>query len=152
MLNSLPYLKRKLKNYRTLNKVGDVYLSRSMEALSEVQQRKKNLDEQLEKTDEALNQSSFYHTQGDKLVPELMANQNIYVNALINDRVQQLEKLGRLEKDVDEKLKEVFKLKKTNEAVQHKMQLAKHQMMETYLKKMDLEIADVLQNSPGGQD
>ncbi len=153
MLNSPAFLKRKLKNYRTLNKVGEVNLQKSVEALSEVQQQKLQIDEQLEKTEQALNQSAvFYQHQGDQLVPELMGNQSLYVSALVTAHQEHKKAQSALAQDVDSKLSEVFKLKKTNEVVASKMHSAQQQMLELYHRRMDAEIAEVVQQTTGEQD
>lgn len=153
MKNTLSFLKRKLKNFSTLNKVGHVKLNKTLTELSEVQQQKQNLSEQLDKTNEAISQSALYSKDpGGELVPELMGNQSLYVGTLVQEQQQQQDRLDSLEKDVEQQLKAVFKQKKTNEVVEHKIQLAQQQLGELYFKQMDQEVAELQKKSTGGPD
>jgi hypothetical protein len=152
MHNSIPYLKRKLKNYNTLNKVGDLNLKHNIAQLSEVQQRKFAVDKQLKQANDALAQSAvFFQRQNDEvIIPELMANMSIYVNELVQEQQQKSQAVDMLSKDVDLKRQEVLKLKKSNQVVEDKMSLVNREVTDLYFKKMDEEVADLLQTKKQG--
>ena len=149
MKNKIPYLSRKLQNFRVLQKVGDMRLNDSTSELAKVQQRQQGLRQDLQRGQEELSQLDNISRQPNKaLVPELMASQSLYVGQLVHQQQQTELQLQQQNQRVDDQLKTVLKLKKTSQLVADKIVNTRGQMINVYDQQMDEALSDVRRSTP----
>ncbi|MFT4925219.1 MAG: hypothetical protein ACI8WB_001311 [Phenylobacterium sp.] len=141
MKNKIPYLSRKLQNFRVLQKVGDMRLHDSTSELAKVQQRQHGLRQDLLRSQAKLAELAV--PSNNVLVPELMASQSLYVGQLVRQQQQTELQLQQQNQLVDEQLNTVLKLKKTNQLVADKIVNTRGQMINVVDQQMDEAISDI---------